>query len=83
MSELHITAHALKRCQERVANVTEDEARVILSSAVVRKAIDFGAHVVRLGTGQRVIIEGGSVITVLPADNYRSQVRRVGRGRYG
>lgn len=64
---VHITDHAVVRYRERVAAVTEEAARIALSSATIRAAISFGAHFVRLGTGQRVVIEGDRIITVLPA----------------
>lgn len=68
MTALHITEHAIERYQERVANVSEADARIALSSPAVTTAADFGAPYVKLGTGQRIVIEGGRVITVLPSD---------------
>lgn len=64
-----VTHHAIVRFQQRVANVSHEVARSILSSPVIQKAAQFGAHYVRLGTGQRVVIDQGKVITVLPADH--------------
>lgn len=66
---LHVTAHAIIRFQQRVSNVSEDIARQALSSTIIQRAAEFGAHYVRLGTGQRVVIDQGKVITVLPADH--------------
>lgn len=68
---LHVTQHAVERFQERVSNVTDAEAREALSSPTVRKAAEFGAPYVKLGTGQRIVLERDRVITVLPADNPR------------
>lgn len=80
---VHVTTHAIERFLERVAAVTWEEAEIALSSPVVVLAAKFGARFVRLPTGQRIVIEQGKVVTVLPTDNYRSQVARVGKGRYG
>lgn len=66
---LHVTAHAIVRFQQRVSNVSEDIARQALSSTIIQRAAEFGAHYVRLGTGQRVVIDQGKVITVLPANH--------------
>lgn len=49
----------------------------------VRAAAGFGARFVRLHGGQRIVLQDWTVTTVLPADNYRKQVRRRGMGRYG
>lgn len=62
-----VSQHAIDRYRERVADVTEEAARQALSSVTIAAAIAFGAHFVRLGTGQRVVIEGDRIITVLPA----------------
>lgn len=80
---IQVTAHALERYRERVRMVSYEEARAALSSAVIARAIEFGAHYVRLGTGQRVVIEDGIVVIVLPAAHYRRQCLRHGLGRYG
>lgn len=63
-----ITTHALQRYAERVRPCTEDEARAALSCRGIIAAIEFGAGLVKLGTGQRVIIRGQTVVTVIPAE---------------
>jgi len=80
---IHVTAHAVSRYRERVEPVGYDEAVAALTSPAVQAAFDFGARFVRLAGGQRIVIEDGRVVTVLPADNYRKQVQRKGFGRYG
>ncbi|AIT81617.1 hypothetical protein [Novosphingobium pentaromativorans] len=65
---IRITRHAVQRFQERVRPVTEDEARAALSTAAVEKAAEIGAPFVKLGTGQRIVIDHGAVVTVLPKD---------------
>ena len=64
---LHVTAHAIKRCVERVAHIANDEAALtFLSREVVKAAANFGDCDVRLPTGQRIVIRHHSVITVTP-----------------
>lgn len=63
---IHITSHAVERYIERVHACSIDDAIEALSSAIILKAADFGAHYVRLGTGQRIVLDGHRVITVLP-----------------
>lgn len=66
---IHITHHAITRAMERVPGIrTEAQARALLSTRAIDAAAHFGAKYVRLGTGQRVVIECGSVVTVLPSD---------------
>lgn len=46
-------------------------------------AAQIGARFVRLSGGQRIVLQDWTVVTVMPAENYRKQVRRRGMGRYG
>jgi hypothetical protein len=83
---IRVTRHAVHRYRERVRAVSEDEARVILSSAAIARAADFAglAHVfVRIAGNFRVAVQDHTVVTVLPAEQYRAQVRRFGKGRFG
>lgn len=69
MITITITQHAIKRCIERIPGIfTEESARAALSTKAIERAAQFGAKYVRLGTGQRVVIENSRIITVLPAD---------------
>lgn len=70
-----ITAHAIERFQERVANLPDAEARQALLD-LAGPALQFGAPFVRLGTGQRIVIANGRVVTVLPKETYLSSLRR-------
>ena len=64
---LTITSHAINRAMERLPNVrSEGEAIAALDTIAVRRAAEFGARYVRLPTGQRVVLEGGTITTVLP-----------------
>lgn len=80
---LHVSSHAIERYQERIANVSDDEARAALSSRAIQLAASFGARFVRLATGHRVAIADNTVTTVLPPMHHKRQVHRVGLGRFG
>lgn len=80
---IRVSSHAISRYMERVRRCTYDEALAALSTPMIKRAADFGAKYVRLAGGQRIVIEDHVVTTVLPADNYRKQVRRRGLSRYG
>lgn len=79
MGAVHVTHHAVQRFQERVANWPEERVRAAMSSPLVHKAAAFGAHYIRLGTGQRIVIQDGTVVTVLQA-NPRHKPTRTMRG---
>lgn len=70
----HVTSHAISRYRERVAAVSLEEAEAALSSPAIQKAADFGAPFVKLGTGQRVVLIGHRVVTVLPAASARGKL---------
>lgn len=80
---LTVSHHAIQRYQERVANVTEEQARAALSTRAIQIAAKFGARFVRLGTGHRVAISDSVVVTVLPIEHFKKQVHRHGLGRFG
>lgn len=80
MPDLTITAHAVLRYQQRVTPCTPDEAREALSSLAVHQAAMFGAPYVRLATGQRIVLDGSVVVTVLPIGQRVSQVAWFGYG---
>lgn len=67
---IHVTAHAIERYQERVANLSDDIVTTILSAPVIQRAADFGAPYVRLVTGNRIVIQNHTVVTVLPKDTW-------------
>lgn len=64
---VHITQHAIERFQERVENLPDDAVVDRLRCPAVLKAAAFGAPIVRLATGHRIVLQNGSVVTVLPA----------------
>lgn len=68
---IHVTGHAIMRYQERISpRSTEDEVRARLSGKVFQMAALFGAGVVKLGSGHRVVIRNNTVVTVLPAKRF-------------
>ena len=71
MSEPHVSAHAIQRFQERVAHVSAEMAVLCLSTPTIRKAIEFGAGTVILGTGHLVVIKGNTIVTVKPGRKKR------------
>ena len=64
---IEATTHAIDRYIERVAPVSRSEAHAALCSQRMDMAAEFGAHYVKLGSGHRVVIKDGFVVTVLPA----------------
>lgn len=79
---IFVTPHAIRRFQERAANLPEAEVIARLSSPTIEAAARFGAQFVRLGTGHRVVIADYTVVTVLPPEHFRRQIARQGVGRY-
>lgn len=67
---VQVTNHAISRAIERCGFANNDEAEAMLRSAAIEQAADFGAPFVRLGTGQRVVLCGRRVVTVLPAHTW-------------
>jgi hypothetical protein len=63
-----ITQHARERWIERVdPKASPEDAMLAIraSSHAVEAAISFGARIVRLGCGAKLVIHGGAVVTVL------------------
>lgn len=71
MADVVVTRHAVIRAIERIPGIrSEEQARALILAAVTKsKAIEFGAHYVRLPGRQRIVLEGHRVITVLPSDH--------------
>lgn len=61
-----LTRHAIIRYQERVAALPEAEIARALDCPAVHRAIEIGAPFVRLGGGQRLVLDGPRIVTVLP-----------------
>lgn len=74
-----VSLHAIRRYQERVADVPDDEAERALTGTAFQSASDMGSGAVILPTGHRAIVADGTVVTVLPK-GYRAH--RVHRGRH-
>jgi hypothetical protein len=66
---LRVTRHAAERYLERVnPRLTLAEAIDVLQAPLIQRAAAFGAAYVRLGTGQRIALDGHVVVTVLPTE---------------
>lgn len=63
-----ITHHAIDRYRQRVADLPERSIRRVLAGRTVQLAVAIGGPFVRLPTGQRVVLQGDVVVTVLPVD---------------
>lgn len=81
---IHITHHAFTRYRERVnPKLSNAEIVRLIDTPRIRRAVEFGASIVRLGCGARLVIEEFNVVTVLPRENYTQHILRQGLGRYG
>ena len=82
-----VTMHAAERYCERVnpaLTVSQARSAIAAHASAIECAIAFGAHVVRIGTGQKLVIEGDAVVTVAPRDFMRTPATplpRVENGR--
>jgi hypothetical protein len=68
MSRFVVTQHAIERYIERVAAVTQDEARrrLAASEKAVMMAEAIGCRSVKLGCGARLALVGAKIVTVYP-----------------
>lgn len=77
--DLLLTHHAAERYQDRVADIPRAEILAAIDTPAVRAAVAFGAQYVRLGTGQRLVLDGNRIVTVLPADTKAHHCRCIGQ----
>ena len=72
---LHVMPHAVERYRERVGDPGSDAAILaVLTGPVVQQAARFGCPYVRLGTGQRIVLDGWRVVTVLPREHHAGRL---------
>src|SRR4051794_34975858 len=66
-SWIYITPHAIDRYIERIEAVSRDDAVALIRAAepAIRVAKDFGATVVKMKNGARLVCEGRKVVTVM------------------
>lgn len=76
LAPLVVTGHAIMRYQQRVANLPETLVIAALTTPAIQRAASFGAEYVRLGTGHRLVIRQGRVITVKPGHDLNPHVHR-------
>lgn len=63
---VHVTAHAILRYRERVADLPDAEIITALRSPTITQAVELGCCAVKLCGGQHAILKNGCVITILP-----------------
>lgn len=63
-----LTHHALARYRERVADLSDGGIRAAVDTPALQCAIDFGAPYLRLPGGQRLVLDGATILTVLPKE---------------
>lgn len=63
---IRVTSHACHRFIERVrpCSLADARAGILTSSRAIEAAAAFGCEVVRRATGERLILEGTTVLTV-------------------
>lgn len=71
MTEPYVTDHALLRYLERVMGIDVERIREEMISEAMRIGVEFGASAVKLGTGERMVLQGSTIVTVLPKRGYR------------
>lgn len=69
---VHVTRHAVKRFTERVAACSPAEAvaAILSHEKAILSAAEFGARTVKLASKHRLILNGTTVTTVLPARRF-------------
>ena len=72
-----VSQHARTRYAERIEPCSLDEARdrILAHSRAIEAAAAFGAEVVRLGTGARIILDGLTVVTCYSKGDLPRQCR--------
>jgi hypothetical protein len=63
---IYVTPHAVQRFQERVAPVSDEDAKaaILSHSPAIEKAAEFQCQVLKLGDGSRLALDGHKVVTV-------------------
>lgn len=75
---IRVTPHACRRFSERVRLCSVEEARDTILSHVraIEAAAAFGCEIIRLGGGERLILDGSTVVTVYAPHTLPRQLRR-------
>lgn len=66
---IQVTTHAADRYIERVdPSLSYERAReaLLAFAPIVRRAAEFGCSTVRIGCGAKLVLEGETIVTVLP-----------------
>ena len=80
---IRVTQHACERFTQRVRPCSLEEARddILSHSRAIKTAAKFGCEVVRLGSGERLVLDGETVVTVYAPHCLPRQLRS-GRQHY-
>jgi len=75
--DVRVTRSAALRYGERVEPCSLERARasILSHSRAIEAAADFGCQVVRCGTGERLVLEGATVVGVYERGNLPRQCR--------
>lgn len=68
---IHVAHHAAERYVERVnprLTIAEAVDAIRRHTRVIEIAIRERAPIVKLGSGQKLVLKGGAIVTVLPRD---------------
>lgn len=63
---MRVSAHAIQRYRERVADMPDDQIIVALSGRAFLACAAIGRGAVILPSGHRAVVQAGTVVTVLP-----------------
>lgn len=84
IAPIRVSMHAAERWCERVdpaASLAEAVERIQESSRAIRIAAAFGCHCLKLGCGAKLVLDGETVVTVLPRGSLGGVWRHEGVGR--
>ena len=69
MGNIRVTRHACERFAERApCSLSEARDRILAAARGIEAPAAFGCEVVRLGTGERLVLDGLTVVTVYARD---------------
>lgn len=75
---IFVTPHACQRYTERVRQCSFEDAKahILGASRAIEAAAAFGCEIVRMGGGERLVLDGSTVVTVYAPHTLPRQLRR-------
>lgn len=73
---MRVSAHAIQRYRERVADMPDEQIIVALSGKAFTACAAIGRGAVVLPSGHRAIVDNGLVVTVLPKGSFAAWKHR-------